>query len=246
MARAIFEMAAIPGALGGTLEGEDSSQITGCGRTRFAPALELCPPRHDRLGQKPQHHGKNPLAGRKMAAAGFAANRCERHRHPGLFQIARRPAGIHACQRRWHSLAAGSLGQSARTEFSCHASKCLFSNCPKPPEISDDPTAQYQMSLDEIRKQIHSKIQVNDLPDGGREFIFPAARNVGPAAGLTFFWLIWTGIIVLLVWKHAPLLFPLVFGVLDLLINRLGIQPLVSPQPCCCRPRSGRPFKLRG
>ncbi len=90
---------------------------------------------------------------------------------------------------------------------------------PEVPEISDDPTAQYQMSLDEIRKQIHSKIQVNDLPDGGKEFIFPAARNVGPAAGLTLFWLIWTGIVVLLFWKHAPLLFPLVFGVLDLLIG---------------------------
>jgi hypothetical protein len=33
------------------------------------------------------------------------------------------------------------------------------------------------------------------------------------------FWLIWTGIVVLLFWKHAPLLFPLVFGMLDLLIG---------------------------
>jgi hypothetical protein len=76
---------------------------------------------------------------------------------------------------------------------------------PEPPEISDDPTAQYQMSLDEVRKQIHSKIQVNDLPDGGKEFIFPAARNPGFASGATVFWLIWTGVIVAFdFWNHAP------------------------------------------
>ena len=44
---------------------------------------------------------------------------------------------------------------------------------PEPPDLSDDPTVQYQMSLDEIRQQIHSHIQVNDFPDGGREFVFP-------------------------------------------------------------------------
>jgi hypothetical protein len=89
---------------------------------------------------------------------------------------------------------------------------------PGPREISDDPTMQYQMSLDEVRKQVHSKIQVNDLPDGGKEFIFPAARNPGFASGATVFCLIWTGIVALLVWKHAPFLFPFVFGVLDLLM----------------------------
>ena len=58
---------------------------------------------------------------------------------------------------------------------------------PEPPEISDDPTLQYQMSLDEVRKQIHSKIQIADLPDGGKEFIFPAARNPGFAIGRKHF-----------------------------------------------------------
>lgn len=86
------------------------------------------------------------------------------------------------------------------------------------PEISDDPTTQYQMPLDEVRKQIHSKIQVNDLSDGGKEFIFPAARNPGFASGATIFCLIWTCIVALLVWKHAPFLFPLVFGTIDLLM----------------------------
>jgi hypothetical protein len=88
---------------------------------------------------------------------------------------------------------------------------------PEPPAISEDPTVQYQMSLDEVRKQIRSKIQVNDLPDG-REFIFPAARNPGFATGATVIWLIWTGVIVLLICKHAPPLLPFVAGTMDLLM----------------------------
>jgi hypothetical protein len=73
------------------------------------------------------------------------------------------------------------------------------------------------MSLDEVRKQIHSKIRVNDLPDS-REFIFPALRNPGFASGATIFWLIWTGVVVLLAWKKAPFIFPLMFGAIDLLM----------------------------
>ena len=74
------------------------------------------------------------------------------------------------------------------------------------------------MSLDEIRQQIHSQIQVKDLPEGGKEFIFPAARNPGFASGATVVCLIWTGIIALLLWNRAPLPFLLVFGAIDLLM----------------------------
>jgi hypothetical protein len=88
---------------------------------------------------------------------------------------------------------------------------------PEEPAISDDPTAQYQMSLDDVRKQIRSKIRVKDLPEG-REFVFPAARNPGFATGAMVIWSIWTGVIVLLVCKHAPPLLPLVAGAMDLLM----------------------------
>ena len=82
----------------------------------------------------------------------------------------------------------------------------------------DDLTAPYQMSLDELREQIHSPNQVNNLPDGGREFIFPAARNPGFASGATAVCLVWTGIIVLLLWNRAPFLFLFIFSVIDLLM----------------------------
>ena len=89
---------------------------------------------------------------------------------------------------------------------------------PDPPAVSDDPTAPYQMSLDEIRRQIRSQVQINGLPDNGKEFVFPAARNPGYASGATVICVIWTGVIALLVWKGAPLPVPLIFGAIDLLM----------------------------
>jgi hypothetical protein len=89
----------------------------------------------------------------------------------------------------------------------------------EPPVQTEDPTTQYQISLDEVRQQLDSRIQVNDLPDGGREFIFPAARNPGFATGATVVCLIWTGIIVLLVWNRAPFLFLSIFSAIDLLMS---------------------------
>jgi hypothetical protein len=89
---------------------------------------------------------------------------------------------------------------------------------PETAPVSDDPTAPFQMSLDEVRQQIHSLIQVNDLPGGGKEFIFPAGRNPGFASGATAFWLVWIGVIAFMFWKHAPPIFPLVFGAISLLM----------------------------
>jgi hypothetical protein len=84
-------------------------------------------------------------------------------------------------------------------------------------EAAGDPTAPYQVSLDEIRKQIHSKIQVVGLPDG-KEFIFPAGRNPGFVAGATILCAVWTAIVALLFWVRAPLPVPMVFGAMDLLM----------------------------
>lgn len=88
----------------------------------------------------------------------------------------------------------------------------------EPPAPSGDATLPYQMSLDEIRQQILSRIRVKDLPDGGKEFIFPAGRNPGFASGAAAVCLVWTGIILLLLWKHAPPLSLLALGAIDLLM----------------------------
>ncbi len=85
----------------------------------------------------------------------------------------------------------------------------------EPQQVSEDPTLPHQLSLDEIRKQIRSKIQI--IADG-KEYFFPAGRAPGFAIGATAVCLIWTGIVVLLACIRAPLPITLIFGAMDLLM----------------------------
>ena len=87
----------------------------------------------------------------------------------------------------------------------------------EPQAASEDSTLSYQVSLDEIRKQIRSTIQITNVA-GGKEFIFPAGRNPGFAAGAAAVWLIWTAIVVAMTCLRAPLPIPLIFGAMDLLM----------------------------
>lgn len=70
----------------------------------------------------------------------------------------------------------------------------------------------------------HSQVNVRPASEGGTEFYFPAARNVGFAAGMTAFAGIWTGAIVFMVQLGAPFFFPLVFGLFDLLFLVIVVQ----------------------
>jgi hypothetical protein len=214
--QSIFEMASIPAALGGTLEGE--IQV----KTKLQPQHGL----HLRLsclrrattgsGQNRSTTEKILWQDEKWLRADLPQTDLNATGIPVFFKLpgnlpestASLGDGIH-----WKLEAAAQLrGPNFHAAFEVPVFKLS-----EPPEISDDPTLPYQMSLDEVRKQIQSKIQVNDLADG-KEFIFPAARNPGFATGASIFCLIWTGIVVLLTWKHAPFLFPFVFGVIDLLM----------------------------
>lgn len=69
-----------------------------------------------------------------------------------------------------------------------------------------------------------SKVRVRALADGGVELRFGAARNPGPAAGLTAFAGVWTAIVAGLPRLGAPLLFPVVFGLVDLLLLGAVLQ----------------------
>jgi hypothetical protein len=55
----------------------------------------------------------------------------------------------------------------------------------KVPEIpADDPVKKYQMPAEALRQALHSRVRVNDVQNG-KEFVFPAGRNVGVAVVLT-------------------------------------------------------------
>ena len=215
--QSIFEMAAVPAATGGTLEGE--IQV----KTKLQPQhglhLRLSCVRRTTTGTSNNRHTGEKILWQdeKWLRADLPQTDLNATNIPVFFRLpGNLPEsttglgdGIH-----WKlELSATLRGPDFHAAFDV-----LVFKLPEAPEISDDPTAQYQMSLDEVRRQIHSKIQVADLPDGGREFIFPAARNPGFATGATIIWLIWTGVILFLICKHAPPLLPLVAGAIDLLM----------------------------
>ena len=80
-----------------------------------------------------------------------------------------------------------------------------------------DPTATLQEPIDEIRRDQNSRIKISDGPNG-REFYFPAARNPATAAGLTLFFLVWTGGTLAAHFLFQSLFFTIVFAVIDVLL----------------------------
>jgi hypothetical protein len=80
-----------------------------------------------------------------------------------------------------------------------------------------DPTAALQMPIEEFRRDEHSKIKVTDGPDG-REFYFPAARNIGAALFTTLLMFIFAGIAIATHHFHAPMIFPIFIGLFGVLL----------------------------
>jgi hypothetical protein len=74
-----------------------------------------------------------------------------------------------------------------------------------------DPTAAWQMPIEEIRRDENSKIKITD-GSHGREFYFPAARNLGTALMVTLFALILDAVCGATIHFHAPILFPILAG----------------------------------
>lgn len=63
-----------------------------------------------------------------------------------------------------------------------------------------------------------SGVQIERLAHGAKEFYFPPARNVGAAISITLFTTLWSGVIWLLVEQEAPIVFPIAFGLFDVLL----------------------------
>jgi hypothetical protein len=215
--QSFFEMAAMPGALGGTLEG----MIRVNTRLRPEHGLHL---RLSCLRRSTTGTGNNRSTTEKILWQD------EKWLRADLPQTDLNATGIPVYFKlpadQPESTTAVGDGTHWKLEASAHLRGPNYHatfevpvfNVPETPAPTDDPTAPYQLSLDEIRQQIHSHVQVKDLAAGGREFIFPAGRNPGFAGGATAFLLIWTTVVVFLIWKQAPFIFPLVFSAIDLLM----------------------------
>jgi len=226
--QSVFEMATLPAALGGTLEGE--IQVNTKLQPQHGLHLRLSCIRQTTTGSGKNRHTTERILWQdeKWLRPDLPQSNLNATGIPVYFKLPNDPPestaapgdGVH-----WRLEAAARLrGPDFHAAFVVPVFKLS-----EPPEMSDDPTTRYQMSLDEVRQQIHSKIQVNDLPGGGKEFIFPAARNPGVAGGLMLMWLIFTGVVAMLIRQrhHVPIIFPLVFGFFDLLLTVFAFDALL-------------------
>ncbi len=88
--------------------------------------------------------------------------------------------------------------------------------------LDDRPIRPFLAAADPLEELRRAKIRVESTEDG-LAFVFPPARFLGQAFGVTAFALIWTGAVVGMVIARAsgdgpPLFFPLVFGFVDLFV----------------------------
>ncbi len=82
-----------------------------------------------------------------------------------------------------------------------------------------DPTLAYQAPPEPYRLPAHSRIQIRETPQGGKEFVFPALLNPGVALGVALFLTIFSAATWFMATTgKAPILFPIVFGFADLVI----------------------------
>ena len=112
-------------------------------------------------------------------------------------------------------LSASLLGIDYQSQFEVPVFRTAASDQPLSAEeeaITQDPLAGagYQQPAD-------SRIVVTSNRRG-TEVLFPAARNPGVAAGVSFFLLLWLGCIALQMYFRAPIVFPIVTGLFGLLI----------------------------
>jgi hypothetical protein len=74
----------------------------------------------------------------------------------------------------------------------------------------------------------HFTIVVRPGREGGTEIYFPAARNKGFALGTSLFSVIWGGAIAGMIHLRAPVLFPVVFGLFELLMMYITLDLLIG------------------
>jgi uncharacterized protein DUF3592 len=88
------------------------------------------------------------------------------------------------------------------------------------PDFVPDESAisEFMAKSDSGKMFRNAGIIYQELPSGGRIITFPMARHPGTALGLTVFLAIWSGVVIFMFKLGAPIFFPIIFGIIDLLI----------------------------
>jgi hypothetical protein len=73
-------------------------------------------------------------------------------------------------------------------------------------------------AIEHYQPAANSRIRVQPATGGGQEFYFPAMRSVGAGLGLMALFAIWSAFFCMVFYFKAPILFPIMLGSVDVLI----------------------------
>jgi hypothetical protein len=85
-------------------------------------------------------------------------------------------------------------------------------------KLDESAVAPYQEEPDADSIIRNAGIRIEPLTGGGTRLHFSPARHLGSAWGLTGFFAIWVAFLILMLKTHAPLFFPILFGVVAVFV----------------------------
>jgi hypothetical protein len=225
-----FELASIPGVIGGTLEG--MIQTGSLLRLEHGLTLKLSCIRRtvSGFGKNRSTHESILWQDEKVfnPAGGLPEPEPGRSGIPVYFKI---PADQPACFSQGNETVYWRLETSAKMQgpdFTASFDVPVYRVAGAAVSVEEtDPTASLQVTVEELRREENSPIQVTDGPNG-REFYFPAARNPGPALVFTIFGLGAAVGCVALVVKHVSYFAAAIVGLFAALFGMLGINLLLK------------------
>ena len=218
----LFRMASVPGVIGGQLAGVISTSVKIKPEDGFRLTLNCIERRTTGSGKESHTTETIVWQDEQILARELLQSDPDHSAIPVQFPIpyASRPTddSTPTCQTIWRlEVASKEPGLDYGANFEVPVFKTPDSNPNFVPDRSA--IADYTAPPDPARDLAEVGVLKTASPIGdGCRFVFPLGRNLGTTFGLTVFWLIWTGVVVLLLHLKAPLLFPIAFGLVDAIL----------------------------
>ena len=220
--QSVFQMAAVPGVIGGQLAGviRTSAKV----RPEDGFQLTLACIRRITTGSGKQRSTSEEAVweAEQIVAHELLDDMAEQSAIPVVFPIPYEclPTDETVADRQtlWRLKAAAKV---PGIDYSATFEVPVFKTADSDPNFAAEgqPLPQYAAPAAPERELHEAGVRKMVAPDGeGVRLVFPMARNLGGGLFFTVFWLIWTGAIVFMLHVGAPLLFPIVFGLFDAII----------------------------
>jgi hypothetical protein len=218
----VFRMAAVPGVIGGQLAGVIATSVKIQPEDGFRLTLNCIERRTTGSGKERNTTETIVWQDEQILARELLRSDPDHSAIPIQFPIPydSRPTddSISDCQTIWRlEVASKEPGLDYGARFDVPVFKTPDSDPHFVPDRSA--IAEYTAPSDPTRDLAEAGVRKTaSLTGDGCRFVFPMGRNLGSVIGLSVFWLIWTGAVVLTLYLKAPLLFPIVFGLFDVII----------------------------